>query len=108
MPRRPIKPKVGEIVEIKWVDSGMNYYRTGATVEEMVCGASTDWGKVVAWTTTCRKRDTIVLMQGQADPDGEPTLNSHCGAVWWPSVVECDKLTKAKAQRMQKKRKQSS
>ena len=75
-------PKVGEIVEVKWRDSGASSARTGIPPEILSTLEFTNWGKVVY----VGESDLILAY---SEPEDGDLSNTEHWAVWIPAVISC-------------------
>ncbi len=90
---RKKRPKVGDVVTLKWLDSGMDHQQsprtavTALNVSEMH-GRVIHMGDCSALKARLPKgwsAERIVVSHCSAGEDDE---GSHLGSVWWPSVVD--------------------
>ena len=100
--RAPKLPKVGDVVEVDWVDSGM--YQTGEPGSPTVANlkVSTAWGKV-ARVGVCAElaarapeADAVTLFVAH-DSAGLDDETSHVSGIWWTSVQRCEVLKPARS-----------
>lgn len=92
-------PKVGEIVEITWIDSGHDYSGKGGEGREPLTVAKA-YGRVsfmgpvpklhkqVCTQRTCRCLTVELIYDGGGDDDDRKSL----GLIWWPAVIGLVKL----------------
>ena len=90
--KRPKLPKVGDVVEVDWLDSGLSTKGLPDGSHEDSLTVSRCYGRVVKIHDDERlkvpkwmDRTTLWIVH-----DGGPKDDhAHLGAVWWPCVVSC-------------------
>ena len=85
------KPKKGEVVEVVWLDSGMDY-RAGVEDRGHPLQVSEAYGKVWA----CEKDPDLILPRGMDTTtltlifdSAKDDAHASLGKIWWGAVLSC-------------------
>ena len=84
-------PKVGDTVEVRWIDSGAMHHCVGKGTDEVKLGIQRVIGEVVGYGTTLEDGDTLILAHAITQPDYDPDSDT-ASLLWVPSILDWTKL----------------